>query len=270
MYSNNPSRRAFKGSVQIKVSNDRIQLVFSVAGKRHYLSTGLADTPGNRKMAERKAAMIEDDIFKDRFDPTLEKYKPQSALSTVTPSFTPSAPPKTSLIELWEQYTEFQSAHLEETTIIRDYGKVEKRLRKLPKPNLEDAIAIQTYLLKNYAAETAKRTLKQLSACCEWAMRKKLVTDNPFKELAKEIRTKKKSRVSRKPFSRTCVPAIISAFENDTYSSKFSPIPHSYYASYVKFLFHTGCRPEEAIALKWKHIEKNRIHFCFVKQSLRM
>ncbi len=262
MYSNNPSRRAFKGSVQIKVSNDRIQLVFSVAGKRHYLSTGLADTPSNRKVAERKAAMIEDDIFKDRFDPTLEKYKPQSALSTVTPSFTPSAPPKTSLIELWEQYTEFQSAHLEETTIIRDYGKVEKRLRKMPKPNFEDAVAIQTYLLKNYAAETAKRTLKQLSACCEWAMRKKLVNDNPFKELAKEIRTKKKSRVSRKPFSRTCVPAIIAAFENDTYSSKFSPISHSYYASYVKFLFHTGCRPEEAIALKWKHIEKNRIYFC--------
>ncbi|WP_199333679.1 tyrosine-type recombinase/integrase [Oculatella sp. FACHB-28] len=56
--------------------------------------------------------------------------------------------------------------------------------------------------------------------------------------------------------------AIISAFEHDTYSSKFAPVPHSYYASYVKFLFHTGCRPEEAIALRWKHIEKNRIYFC--------
>jgi hypothetical protein len=56
MYSNNPSRRAFKGSVQVKVSNDRIQLVFSVAGKRHYLSTRLVDTPSNRKVAERKAA----------------------------------------------------------------------------------------------------------------------------------------------------------------------------------------------------------------------
>jgi integrase len=31
---------------------------------------------------------------------------------------------------------------------------------------------------------------------------------------------------------------------------------------YVKFLFHTGCRPEEAIALKWKHVEKNRIYIC--------
>lgn len=56
--------------------------------------------------------------------------------------------------------------------------------------------------------------------------------------------------------------AIIKAVENNTYTSKFAPTPHSYYAPYVKFLFFTGCRPEEAIALKWKHIENNRIVFC--------
>jgi integrase len=28
------------------------------------------------------------------------------------------------------------------------------------------------------------------------------------------------------------------------------------------FLFYIGCRPTEAIALKWKHSEKNCIHFC--------
>lgn len=142
--------------------------------------------------------------------------------------------------------------HLEETTIIRDYSKIEKRIRKFPKPYLEDAIAIQAHLLTEFAAETAKRTLKQLSACCNWAMRKKLISENPFKELAQEVKTKKASKVSRKPFSKECVAAIISAFEYNTYCSKYSPIPHSYYAPYVKFLFHTGCRPEEAIALKWK------------------
>lgn len=260
-----PSRKASKGSVTIKVSNERLQLVFRVAGKRYYLSTGLADTPLNRKLAERKASIIEDDIFKERFDPTLEKYKPQPALETVTPKITPKAEvatAKTSLIELWEKYTEFQQAHLEETTIVRDYGKIEKRLRRLPQPYLECAIEIQAWLLKNYSAEISKRTLKQLSACSDWAIRKRMVTENPFKELAQEIKVKKKQQVSRKPFTRECVAAIISAFENDTYASKFAPIPHSYYTPYVKFLFHTGCRPEEAIALKWKHIEKDRIHFC--------
>jgi integrase len=57
--------------------------------------------------------------------------------------------------------------------------------------------------------------------------------------------------------------AIIHAFENDSYSSKQTPVPHSYYTSYVKFLFSTGCRPEEAIALQWRHINVDctRIHF---------
>jgi hypothetical protein len=33
-------RKASKGTVQIKNSNERLQLVFSYTGKRHYLSTG--------------------------------------------------------------------------------------------------------------------------------------------------------------------------------------------------------------------------------------
>jgi integrase len=132
----------------------------------------------------------------------------------------------------------------------------------LPQPFLEDAVGIQTYLLKKYAAETAKRTLKGLSGCCDWAIRKRLITNNPFRELFQEIRSKKKSKVSRKPFSRECVAAIISAFENNTYSSKFSSVPHSFYLPYVQFLLHTGCRPEEAVALKWKHVESARIYIC--------
>lgn len=42
--------KALKGSVNLKISNNRIQLVFTVAGKRYYLSTGLADTSANRKL----------------------------------------------------------------------------------------------------------------------------------------------------------------------------------------------------------------------------
>ncbi|BAU08425.1 phage integrase [Fischerella sp. NIES-3754] len=56
-------RKASKGTVQIKNSNERLQLVFSYTGKRHYLSTGFTDTPANRKLAEMKARQIELDIL---------------------------------------------------------------------------------------------------------------------------------------------------------------------------------------------------------------
>jgi hypothetical protein len=84
-------RKASKGTVQIKNSNERLQLVFSYTEKRHYLSTGFTHTPANRKLAEMKARQIELDILSGNFDPTLAKYKPESLLSTVTPT---TLPPK--------------------------------------------------------------------------------------------------------------------------------------------------------------------------------
>ncbi len=46
MHSRSNTRsRAKVGTVQIKVSNNRLQLVFRYGGKRYYVSTGLRDTP---------------------------------------------------------------------------------------------------------------------------------------------------------------------------------------------------------------------------------
>lgn len=49
---------------------------------------------------------------------------------------------------------------------------------------------------------------------------------------------------------------IIEAFENNRY--------YNHYANFVHFLFMTGCRTGEAIALKWKHInpQMTQITFC--------
>lgn len=59
MYSKNTQHKATQGSVQIKISNGRLQLVFSHAGKRDYLSLELLDNKVNRKAAKAKTKMIE-------------------------------------------------------------------------------------------------------------------------------------------------------------------------------------------------------------------
>ncbi|MEL7246709.1 MAG: DUF3596 domain-containing protein, partial [Cyanobacteria bacterium J06573_2] len=76
MGSQKSRTKASKGTVQIKTSNQRLQLVFSFGGKRHYLSTGFTDTKANRKLAEMKAKQIELDILCNNFDITLVRYKP--------------------------------------------------------------------------------------------------------------------------------------------------------------------------------------------------
>ncbi|MDX2232363.1 MAG: DUF3596 domain-containing protein [Leptolyngbyaceae cyanobacterium bins.349] len=126
-----PKQRHNKGTVAILVSNNRLQLRFNYAGKRHYISLGLSDTKVNRRIAEAKAKLIESDIIYERLDLTLEKYKPQTALSIATPVTPLPTPPKISLLDLWQKYTDFQKEHLEESTIIRDYGKIEKRMVKV-------------------------------------------------------------------------------------------------------------------------------------------
>ncbi len=131
----------------------------------------------------------------------------------------------------------------------------------MPK-TLEDAVGVRDWLLSKYSSEVARRTLIQLNACFNWAVKSGLTPDNPFEGMAGDI--KKTIRdTSREPFSCKERDAIITAFENNTFSSKFAPIPHSFYAPYIKFLFMTGCRPEEAIALQWRHISSNCMRIQF-------
>jgi integrase len=99
MHAEEPQSKSRKGSVQIKTSNGRLQLVFSHAGKRHYLSLGLPDSKTNRKLAEMKARAIELDIVSGNFDTSLTKYKPQSAMGTATP-VTPIVTQKPNLDDL--------------------------------------------------------------------------------------------------------------------------------------------------------------------------
>lgn len=110
MQSQAVGSRNSKGCVSILVSNDRLQLRFHFNGKRYYLSLGLPDSKLNRRAAEAKAKLIESDIAFDKFDPTLAKYKPQSAPSTVTPITPPTQ--KIPFIDLWEKYTLYKSSQI--------------------------------------------------------------------------------------------------------------------------------------------------------------
>jgi len=252
--------RQSKGTVAIIISNDRLQLRFNYGGKRHYLTLGLSDTQVNRRVAEAKAKLIESDIIYERVDLTLKKYRPEMA-SKIDAPVIPASTPKLSFNELWEQYTRHRASKVERSTLVRDYGKIAKRLKSIPK-EVDSAAAVKTWLLGHFSRETARRTLVQMNACFTWGLREGLVSENGFSGMPQEIKKTAKNEEPR-PFTTGERNAIIQTFETDAYSSKFARIPHSYYAPYVRFLFMTGCRPEEAAALQWKHIsgDCSRIRF---------
>ncbi len=253
MTSQNSESKSPKGTVQVKSSNERLQLVFRVGGKRYYLSTGFIDSVANRKVAMAKGQLIELDILSGNFDPTLAKYKPEALVEKVTPKITPVveevAP---SLADLWESYTDFRRPGLSPSTLAKDYKKVARCVNvHLPVNTLDKAVVIRNWLNANRSPDASKRMLTQLSACCDWAVKSELIKENPFENMASDIKLPKGSREDNdiNPFSIEERDRIITGFQNS--------VRYKYYAPFIEFLFITGCRPSEAVALQWKHISND-------------
>lgn len=146
------------------------------------------------------------------------------------------------LRKLWTDYTEFQRPQLTPSTIRRDYHKVHRVLDKMP-THLTTSVEIRDWLLKHYAAESTRRIIQQFNACCKWAVASDLIAVNPFDGVGMFFR--------RKVNDKTWVG--FTAEERDIIIEAFEQV-HPFYAPWVKFLFWTGCRPEEAAALQWRHL----------------
>jgi integrase len=249
MQAKTPTAKASKGSVVIISSNDRLQLRFSFGGKRRYLSMGLPDIPINRRLAELKAAEIEKDILYERFDTTLQKYQSASSQKAITPTKT-SQP---NLDELWEKYSEFKKPQVSPSTYAKDFKRHRNHIASLPSRSLEEASAIRDWLLSHKSVNTSKRCLTQIKACCQWSMEEGLIDSNPFSSMKIQLPKGSHEDVDINPFTKEERDLIIQTFKSDLY--------YSYYMPYVQFLFFTGCRPSEAIALTWENITKNFIQF---------
>ncbi|MCU0567474.1 MAG: site-specific integrase [Oculatellaceae cyanobacterium Prado106] len=263
MYSREKIARSSKGSVQFKNTKGRLQIVFSypvqIANgeferKRFYISTGYDDTPLNRQRVGNTVRILQRDIDYGEVDLTLQKYSPIASLSaSAIPPISPNPPEPDppELQEFWEKYTAFKRRSLSPSTIAKDYVRVAHCIQnEFPSRKLKDAVLIRDWLVANKTPDTAKRLLTQLSACCKWSMKSQLTGENPFKGMAADIKVPKgdgnDEDTDINPFTLEERDRIIAAFRGDRHFSCYAPL--------IEFLFMTGCRPSEAVALQWQHI----------------
>ena len=101
--------------------------------------------------------------------------------------------------------------------------------------------------------DAAKRCLTQIKACCNWAMEEGTIETNPFALMKIKLPKGLSEEQDINPFSKEERDLIIQTFASDRY--------YSSYVNYVRFLFFTGCRPSEAVGLKWKHITNSVVQF---------
>lgn len=246
--------KASKGSVVVESFKDRLRLRWRVAGKRYCLSLGLPDTQESRMLAELKARQIELDAISGNFDTTLTKYKPQSLAEKPV-----NDAQLLTCAELFQQFMEYKAQSLHprsldryKTTLkyLHQFYYREDAMRKLLAA--QNAIAIgeshaeqfNAWLKTKNAERARKERLILLNACWNWGKTKGIVETNPWLDLQKQVESAPKQ--PPKPFTPEEVKAILAAFKTHP--------QYKHYADFVEFLFLTGVRTTEAIALRWMHI----------------
>ena len=196
------------------------------------------------------------DIQTEQLDVSLQKYR-KLINEFKNQQIIVNSQKQPNLNELWVRYCTFKQSQLANSTFHKDFlSRYANAIEDLPSQNIDDAALIFEFVATNYSAYTAKRLLTQLSALCKWGVKIKILSNNPFQGMASEIKASRYNWKNIYAFSESERDVIITNFESHTLYSDYAP--------YVRFLFMTGCRTSEAIALQWKHIKREckEIYFC--------
>jgi integrase len=251
MYTNS---RKPKGTVGIETSQGRLRLRLPrqlFDGKQKYLSLGLPDTDINRRAAEAKAKTIEVDIALERFDYTLAKYgKPRAPQLTVVEALKPQG---VKVLDLWKRFAADKKSSLKPKTCEK-YDNFTRLFEKVGDLTIDDPLIVKQKLEAVTTISRTKDALMYLSAACNWGMKHRFVTANPFEGMANEMpRHRYQTDPQPNAFTEEERDQVIKAFENDFRKG----MNYRRYAPFVEFLFLTGCRPSEAVGLQWKHVSKD-------------
>jgi integrase len=231
--------------ITVDKRSKRLVIRFRVKGyqKQFFIASGLKDVKRNREIVRLKRDAISTDIVLGRFDESLESYQfvKKKKVEPIKP-----VEENIYLLDIWDKFSEYQETQVEKTTILNRYNRIRSYICKLPYKSLAEATQIRDYHLKFTTRNMAWLLINYYSQCCEWAVNSNLIKDNPFLKL--KFKEPKKPEKEYRAFTIEQRDLIIKTFE----LSRFK-----HYASLIKFLFWTGCRPGEAFALTWGDISED-------------
>jgi integrase len=234
-----------KGAVSLTNWKGRVRMRWRHLGTRYSL-TLFPNTKKGLHQAKKLALEIESDLFNDRFDTTLCKYK------GIDPPPMVEQPIKT-LVEQFEYWVrEYKQMDCDKNV---DYHHLRNTLRKW---GAFDQDTILTRLNnETFGAKTYNNRLGILKNFSKWLVKQGVWSVDPMEEVSRK-RVKKTIKPQRAPFSLEEISAILGAFKENTFCSRASRYPHSHYHPFIFFLFKTGVRPAEAIGLRVGSIDQQR------------
>lgn len=252
-------KRQRYGLPNIGNNHGRLVVRGTYQGEEYMVSLGLPYEKKWFKAAQKIVDAIETDIVYSSFDTSLERYK---ALTPKGLQIKPHKAKPLDLAQVWDRYQDYKSKQLEQTTIEVRYTTAKNWIHRLPTKDISKAVAIRDYLLAQTTSKQAKAILKDFSSACKWAVESSLILENPFKSLAGSITLKKGEKNEIEYFTKQEMELIIAEFRASNYSG--------YYAQFVEFLFLTGCRPSEAVALRWEDISNDLSKITFSRAIVQV
>jgi integrase len=218
--------------INIEIVKGKIRLRWSYQGQRFSLSMG-ENNSQNLDLARSKAYEINSDIYKNSFD--ANNYKPKET-TTVFKEIT--------LLELWELFLKAKiKSGLKPKTIEWLLG-IDKTIKRLGTDLTFNAFEVSEKLQVITTVNQTRLALKELSACCEYGIKRELIDKNKFKGIWEYL-----------PDQEASVPYCFSRDEIERILENFaSHKDYAYYYDLIIFWLNTGCRPSEALGVKWENI----------------
>jgi len=120
---------------------------------------GLPDTPINWIAAEQKAQQIYLDIVSGNFDPTLDKYRPESLTPDPPQDPTPITP---NALDLLNRYLEYKASSWKVTTLA-DRQHLARHVAKIPPIPVTQALRVKAALEQVTTPDQVRRVGINLS-----------------------------------------------------------------------------------------------------------
>lgn len=231
--------------ISVKPLRGRLRIRWWYHGKDFTLTPGLSDTKQNRAYCQAIANKVLADCLMGEFDESLSKYKPWTIGYDHKVQTVPTLFVKFMLARKLDKGLKKGSLSRYESALSHLARRLDIEAHKLTERSVRDFIAAVSETASN---RTLKEYLMLYRACFDWAQGRYQVPEvNPWLVPLKRVRVQPKPKVQ--PFTQDEVRAIIAGFQNHP--------DYCFYADFTSFLFGTGCRPGEAIALRWQHLSPN-------------
>ena len=241
------TKRAPKGEASIVARSARLRLRIPANcfpdGKKQEIALDMADTSAGRTVAAQILAKLQLDIYQGQIDPTLDKYRRAPMMTTMT------------AFSLWTQYVEYKKPTIKLSTLDYYERTIGSKMAQIPH-SIDKALDVRDWLLKKTTPSVTARCLNHLSSAVAWGIRHSVISlvKNPYLGMGQEIKPKTHSS-GAEAFTPELKEQILNSFLTSQYYDHYYPL--------VYFLFLTGCRPSEAIGLRWGDIavDFSAIHF---------